>query len=145
MNKQKEVYIQNRKVRYDYHFIDEYEAGIQLLGSEVKSIKSNRVSMVDCFCYFENGELLVKGLNLTPIDENYVHEPLRIRKLLLHRKELNRLQKGLDTGITIVVTSIKSIKGKIKFNIALARGKKEWDKRETIKAREADRQIKENC
>ena len=145
MDKQKDVFIQNRKARYDYHFIDEYEAGIQLLGSEVKSIKSNRVSMVDCFCYFDNGELLVKGLNLTPIDENYVHEPLRVRKLLLHRKELNRLEKGLDTGITIVVTSIKSVKGRIKFNIALARGKKEWDKRETIKAREADRQIKENC
>ena len=143
MDKQKEVYIQNRKVRYDYHFIDEYEAGIQLLGSEVKSIKSNRVSMVDCFCYFENGELLVKGLNLTPIDENYVHEPLRVRKLLLHRKELNRLEKGLDTGITIVVTCIKSVRGKIKVKIALARGKKDWDKRETIKAREADRQMKE--
>ena len=145
MDKQKEVFIQNRQARSDSHFIDEYEAGVQLLGSEVKSIKANRVSMVDCFCYFENGELLVKGLNLTPIDENYVHEPLRVRKLLLHRKELNRLEKGLDTGITIVVTSIKSIKGRIKFNIALARGKKEWDKRETIKAREADRQIKENC
>jgi SsrA-binding protein len=89
--------------------------------------------------------LLIKGLNITPIDENYVHEPLRVRKLLLHRKELNKLEKGLTTGITIVVTCIKSVKGKIKFKIALAHGKKDWDKRETIKAREADRQIKENC
>jgi SsrA-binding protein len=145
MDKQTDVYIQNRKARYNYHFIDEYEAGVQLLGSEVKSIKAGRVSMADCFCYFDNSELLIKGLNITPIDENYVHEPLRVRKLLLHRKELNKLEKGLTTGITIVVTCIKSVKGKIKFKIALAHGKKDWDKRETIKAREADRQIKENC
>jgi|688.fasta_scaffold41767_8 SsrA-binding protein len=140
---EKAVNIQHRKARYDYHFIEEYIAGPQLTGSEVKSIRDSRVSLVDNFCYFENGELWARGINITPIDQNYVHEPLRPRKLLLHRKELNRLEKGLIQGVTIVVTAIfTTAKGRIKFKIALCRGKKDYDKRETIKQREAEREMK---
>jgi SsrA-binding protein len=136
--------IENRKARYEYHFLEEYEAGVVLLGSEVKSIKDGRVSMVDAFCYFDKGELLVKDLNLTPIDENYVHEPKRVRKLLLHRREINSLNRNMAPGRTIILTRIKTANGKIKFCIALAQGKKEYDKREAIKKREADREIKQN-
>jgi SsrA-binding protein len=139
---EKAVNIQNRKARYDYHFIEEYIAGAQLSGSEVKSIRAGRVSLVDNFCWFEDGELFAKSVNITPVDSNYVHEPLRSRKLLLHRKELNRLQKGMSPGITIVVTSIfTTAKGRIKFKIALCRGKKEYDKRQSIKEREINREI----
>jgi SsrA-binding protein len=140
---EKAVNIQYRKARYDYHFIEEYIAGAQLTGSEVKSIRDSRVSLVDNFCYFEKGELWAKGINITPIDQNYVHEPLRPRKLLLHRKELKRLEKELVQGITIVVIAVfTTAKGRIKFKIALCRGKKDYDKRETIKKREADREMK---
>jgi SsrA-binding protein len=142
---EKEVHIQNRKARYDYHFIEQYEAGIELLGTEVKSIKSGKVSLVDSFCMFDKGELFVKGVNITPVGQFFVHEPLRIRKLLLHRKELNKLEKNLLEGRTIVITSLKSVRGRIKCNIALAKGKKDYDKRETIKKREADRYVREEC
>ena len=140
---EKNINIENRKARYDYHFIEEYEAGAVLLGSEVKSIKDNRVSMVDSFCYFEKGELWVKALTVTPVDENYTHDPTRIRKLLLHRKQLNRLEKSMDKGVTIVVTRIKSVKGRIKFCIALAKGKKDYDKRQASKEKDAKREIRE--
>ena len=140
---EKAVNIQNRKARYDYHFIEEYIAGAQLTGSEVKSIRAGRVSLVDNYCWFEGGELFAKSVNITPVDENYVHEPIRPRKLLLHRKELNRLGKGMAPGITIVVTAIfTTAKGRIKFKIALCRGKKEYDKRQAIKA--IDLQAKNN-
>ena len=142
---EKEVHIQNRKARYDYHFIEQYVAGIELLGTEVKSIKSGKVSLVDSFCIFDKGELFVKGVNITPIGQFFVHEPLRIRKLLLHRKELNKLEKNLLEGRTIVITSLKSVRGRIKCCIALAQGKKEYDKRETIKKRESERYIREEC
>ena len=141
----KEVYIQNRKAKFDYHFLEQYEAGIELLGTEVKSIKAAKVSLVDSYCFFDNGELFVKSMNITPVDKSYVHEPMRIRKLLLHRKELRKLEKGLNDGITIVVTALKSVNGKIKCGIALAKGKKEYDKRETIKQRESDRYVREEC
>jgi SsrA-binding protein len=140
---EKAVNIQHRKARYDYHFLEEYIAGAQLTGSEVKSIRDGRVSLVDNFCWFENGELFAKSITITPIDANYVHEPQRPRKLLLHRKEINRLQKSLIPGTTIVVVAIfTTAKGRIKFKIALCRGKKDYDKRETIKQREADREMK---
>lgn len=138
---EKPVNIQNRKARYDYHFLEKYEAGVQLLGSEVKSIKAGRVTMIDSFCYFDNDELWCKGMTITPVDEHYVHEPLRTRKLLLHRKELNKLADSLDKGMTIVITNIYSINGKIKFGIALAKGKRDYDKRQSIKEREAQREI----
>jgi SsrA-binding protein len=138
----KAVNIENRKARYEYHFLEEYEVGVCLVGSEVKSIKDARVTMVDAFCYFDSGELFVKDLTITPIDKNYTHEPKRLRKLLLHRKQLTSLEKGLTVGKTIVLTRIKESNGKIKFCIALAQGKKDYDKRQTIKKREADREIK---
>ena len=141
----KEVYIQNRKAKFDYHFIEQYEAGIVLFGTEVKSIKAAKVSLVDSYCFFDNGELFIKGMNITPVDKAFVHEPLRLRKLLLHRKELRKLEKNLTEGTTIVVTHLKTINGKIKCGIALAKGKKDYDKREAIKKRESERYVREEC
>lgn len=140
---EKAVNIQNRKARHDYTFIEEYEAGVILLGSEAKSIKAGKISLVDAYCYFNKGELWLKSMTITPVDQNYVHEPQRLRKLLLHRHQLNSLQKNLVTGATIIVTHIKSVKGRIKICIALARGKKDYDKREDAKKREAQREMRQ--
>jgi len=136
------VSIVNRKAKFDYHFLETYTAGICLLGSEVKAIRDSRASMVDAFCFFIDGELWLKSLSITPGLNSFQHEPLRDRKLLLKKKELKRLGKSLDKGITIIPTRIfTSERNMIKVEIALAKGKKSYDKRETIKAREAEREI----
>ena len=138
------IYIKNRKASFDYFFIEEYTAGLQLLGSEVKSIASGKVSMVDAFCYIEKDEIYIKGLNISPLG-NFSHEPLRVKKLLLKKKEISKLIKGVSHGITIVpVLIFTSQRGKIKIKIALSRGKKNYDKRLSIKERELSRELKKS-
>lgn len=135
--------IKNKKAYFEYFFIDDYIAGIQLVGSEVKSILEGKVSLVDSFCYFNNSELFLKGMNISQGKTSYTHEPLRDRKLLLNRKELDKLEHSLDKGMTIIVKRIFSNeRNLIKVDISLSKGKKLYDKRETIKKREADRQLK---
>ena len=137
------VYIKNRKASYDFFFIRDLVAGIQLYGTEVKSIRNGKVSLVDSYCYFDSNELYVKGMNIAPMTEAFSHEPLRNRKLLLKRKELNKLQKELEKGMTIIVKNIfTNERDFIKVEIALARGKKNYDKRESIKEREIERDLK---
>jgi len=140
--KRKKVYIENRKAKFDYEFLEVLTAGLLLQGSEVKSIREGRVTMTDSFCYFNQGELWTKNLELTPTVEHYAHEPKRPRKLLLKKKELRSLSKNLVQGTTIVIIAIEEIRGRLKAKIALARGKKDYDKREAIKARETAREIK---
>jgi len=138
----KNIHIKNRKASFDYFFIEEYTAGIQLFGSKVKSIAAGKVSMVDAFCYLEKNELYIKGLNISPMGD-FSPDSLRVRKLLLKRKELNKLERGLDQGITIVPTLIFSNeRGKIKLKVSLAKGKKNYDKRNSIKERELSKEIK---
>jgi SsrA-binding protein len=133
--------IQNRKASYDYFFIKSYVAGIQLVGSEVKSIREGKVSLVDAYCYFKEEELYIRSMNIS-ILENAQHDPLRDRKLLLTRHELESLRKGIDKGVTIIVKRIFSNpRGLIKAEIALAKGKKNYDKRQSIKERETKREI----
>lgn len=136
-----EVRIENRKAKFDYEFIDKYVAGIVLKGSEVKSIREGRVSLVDTFCSFVQYELWVYGMTITPIRDG-MHEGNTPRKLLLKKAELNRLNKDLREGMTIVITRMFTVNGRIKAEVALARGKKLYDKRETIKARDIDRDTK---
>jgi SsrA-binding protein len=138
------IYIKNRKASFDYFFIEEYTAGLQLLGSEVKSIASGKVSMVDAFCYIEKNEIYIKGLNISPLG-NFSHEPLRVKKLLLKKKEITKLIKGISHGITIVpVLIFTNQRGRIKIKIALSRGKKNYDKRVSIKERELSRELKKS-
>ena len=134
--------IENRKARFDYHIEEVFTAGISLLGTEVKSIKEGKASLVDSFCFFTKQSLIVKGMNVSVKKNSFQHEPLRERTLLLKRKELDKLQKGLDKGYSIVPLQMYVLEGWIKIDIALVRGKKEWDKRQTIKEREAKREIK---
>ena len=137
------VSIFNRKAKFDYEFIDKYTAGICLVGSEVKAIRDSRVSMVDSFCFFIENELWIKNAIITPGLNSFQHEPARDRKLLLKRKELKKLKGALDPGLTIIPIRIfTSERNVIKVEIALCKGKKNYDKRQTIKERDIEREIR---
>ena len=139
------INIRNKKASFDYEFLDTYTAGIVLTGTEIKSIRAGKAGLVDSFCLFERGELWAKGIH---INEYFYgsynnHIPSRDRKLLLTKKELRKLERGLATpGTTIVPTSLFiNERGLAKVKIALAKGKKEYDKRESIKEKDMKRYI----
>jgi SsrA-binding protein len=136
--------IRNKKASHDYEFIEKYTAGIILTGTEIKSIRLGKASIVDTFCYFRNNELWVRNMQVAEYaNRGYSnHDPAWDRKLLLNQKELRKLErKTRERGFTIVATRLFiSDSGYAKLNIALARGKKEYDKRETIKNRDTLRQ-----
>lgn len=137
--------IVNKKARFDYEFIRTETAGIQLTGSEVKAIIDGKISLVDSFCVFINDELFLIGSNIPGNNTAYSHEPIRNRKLLLKRRELNKLQRDLIKGLTIVPYKLfKNERGIFKLEIALAKGKKTHDKRNAIKERDIDREISKN-
>jgi SsrA-binding protein len=131
----------NKKVRFEYEFLRTEVAGIQLLGSEVKAIKDNKISMGESYCVFHNGELYVKNINISGNGTAYSHEPTRDRKLLLRKSELLKLQKDLVKGLAIVPYKLfKNERGNYKLEIVLGRGKKLHDKRNTIKERDISRE-----
>ena len=137
--------IVNRKARFEYTFIDTYTAGICLFGTEVKAIKGGKASMVDTYCIFDKGELWVKGLGITPGSGSFQHEALRDKKLLLRKKELRKLGSSLDKGLTIIPVKIfVDERNRLKMEIALAKGKKLYDKRESIKERDVERDLRRN-
>ena len=137
------VNIVNKKVKFEYFFVDTFVVGIKLQGSEVKSISEMKVSMTDTYCYFKNGELYVKGLNIVSSNVSYGHEPMRERKLLMKKKELRKLESELINGLTIVPYRLyRNETGLIKMEIVLAKGKKLWDKRDSIKERDINRDLK---
>lgn len=139
----KSINIINKKAKFEYEFLQTEVCGIQLLGSEVKSIRQGKVSISEGYCYFKDGELFVKGMNISDYGFGSFHETVRDRKLLLKRKELNGLETKLINGLTIVPYRVfLNDKGLIKMEIALAKGKKIHDKRETIKNRDIDRDMK---
>lgn len=139
------VNIENRRAKFDYQFLDTFTAGLVLRGTEIKSIREGRAGLADSYCYFKNDELYVKNFHIAEYDNAsfYTHEPLRERKLLLSRMELNKLlRKVKDQGLTIIpVKLFISDKGFAKLNIALAKGKKEFDKRDDIKKRDIEREM----
>ena len=133
----------NRKARHDYEILDSIEAGMQLLGTEVKSLRENAVTFGDAFCYFSGKELFVKNLRISPWN-NSIHDPDRDKKLLLKSRELLRLKKELINGLTIIPLDIyTNKKGLFKVKIGLAKGKKNWDKRETTKQRDIERDLRQ--
>ena len=136
----------NRKALYDYFIVERFEAGIMLTGSEVKSIRSGRANLRDSYVQVKNGELWLLDAHIAPYDQasRENHEPRRDRKLLMHRKEINRLeQKAQAKGYTIVPLKMYfSDNNRVKVEIALAQGKKMYDKREAISKRESDRQMR---
>ncbi|HBS85175.1 MAG: SsrA-binding protein [Bacteroidetes bacterium GWF2_38_335] len=135
----------NKKAYFEYEFIDRYTAGIVLTGTEIKSIRDGKVSFTDAYCLFENRELWLRGLHISEYKEGSYnnHLPKRERKLLLNRRELNKLEgKIKEKGLTIIpIILFIGDKGLAKMEIALARGKAEFDKRESIKKKDSDREI----
>ena len=133
------INIVNRSARFEYELIDTYSAGIMLTGVEVKFIRNGRLSFVDSFCSIQNGELFMKNVSISGIGNDDIK---RDRKLLLKKKEINKILKNLDKGLTIVPIRIYTNERSIfKVDIALARGKKLYDKRDSIKKRDMDREI----
>ena len=139
------VQVTNRRASFDYEFLETYTAGICLVGTEIKSIRAGKVSLQDAFCYFVDGELYVKGMNIALYHWGSwgQHEPARDRKLLLNRKELRHLAQAVKTkGLTIVAVKLfVSDNGYAKLVIALAKGKKEYDKRQSIKEKDLRREM----
>jgi SsrA-binding protein len=136
---------ENRKALHDYHILETFEAGVVLQGTEVKAIREGRVNLRDSFARLENGEVFVYNVHISPYSHRgYAdHEPTRKRKLLLHRQEIRKLiGKTVERGMTLVPVRMYFKKGRVKVAISLAKGKKEYDKRETIKRREADRETR---
>jgi SsrA-binding protein len=134
----------NKKARHDYHLSDEVEAGIVLTGTEVKSIREGRVTIKDAYAEIKNGEVFLRQLHINPYTFAYYdnHDPLRSRKLLLHKYEIKRMiVKTKERGFTIIPLKIYFKNGKVKVQIALAKGKKLYDKRESIKEREVNREL----
>src|SRR6202790_802624 len=136
---------ENRKALHDYHLLETFEAGVLLLGTEVKAIREGRVNLRDSFARVEGGEVYLYNVNISPYSHRgYAdHEPLRRRKLLLHRDEIRKLiGKTVEKGMTLVPTRMYFKKGRVKVAVSLAKGKKDYDKRETIKRREAERETR---
>lgn len=139
------IEVKNRKAGFEYHLLDTFECGMVLMGSEIKSIRNNGATIGEAFCQFVGNDLVVRGMQINPWGTNphYVHEPKRDRKLLLHHKELEKLRRKLrDTGMTIVPTRLYiAPNGFAKLEIALAKGKKTFDKRESLKAKDVKRDM----
>lgn len=136
---------ENRKAFHDYHILETYEAGMVLLGTEVKSIREGRVNLRDSFARIDKGEVWLHNVNISAYSHRgYAdHEPLRQRKLLLRRDEIRKLiGKTTEKGMTLVPLRLYFKDGRVKAAIGLARGKKDYDKRETIKRRETDRETR---
>ncbi len=139
------IHIVNKKAKCEYFFERTENAGMVLIGSEVKAIRNGKCSLVDAFCSFENGELFIRGMNIPNEGNAFSHDPTRSRKLLLKRKELNKLEKDLVKGLTIIPYRIfENDYGLLKIEISLAKGKKLYDKRNTIKERDLDREQKKD-
>lgn len=141
----KSVEIKNKRAKFDYEWLDTYTAGIQLVGTEVKSIRMGKASIAEAYCYMSEGEMFIKGMNVTEWSHGNIfnHDPIRERKLLLSKRELEKIDKALkDQGITVVPTKLFiSEKGWIKLNIAVAKGKKNYDKRQSLKEKDAKRDL----
>ncbi len=134
----------NRKARYDYHIEETFETGVVLLGSEVKSIRQGRANLRDGYAAFSGGELFLHNCHISPYEQasQFNLDPLRPRKLLMRRSEIERLRGKVEQkGLTLVPLSLYLKGPHVKVNLALARGKKEYDRRDDIKEREADREV----
>ena len=139
------INVRNKRATFDYEILEEYVAGVVLVGTEIKSIRMGKVSMVDSYCYFDRGELWIRGVNITEYSWGSCnnHVPKRDRKLLLNRKELNKIQRALqDRGLTVVgLRLFLNERGLAKVVVGLARGRKAYDKREYLKENDAKREM----
>ncbi len=135
---------QNKKARHDYFIEETYEAGIELFGTEVKSIRQGRVNLKDSWCSIDKGEIFVNGMHISPYEQGNIfnRDPVRVRKLLMHKKEINRLYGVVkQTGYSLIPISLYFKDSRVKLQVGLCRGKKLYDKREDMAKRSAKRDI----
>lgn len=135
---------QNKKAYHDFFILDTYEAGIELKGTEIKSVRKGSVNLKDSFIRIKNDEAFIENMHIAPYEQGnrFNHEPLRTRKLLLHKKQIKKLQKEVkENGLTIVPTKLYFNTSKLKVEVVLARGKKLYDKRQDLKEKDSKRDI----
>ena len=144
MNEKSRTDAQNKKAYHDYFVLEEYEAGIELFGTEVKSIRQGRVNLKDAWCSIDNGEIFVNGMHISPYEQGNIfnRDPLRKKKLLMHKKEIHKLYGTIkQQGLTLIPLSVYFNKGKAKIKVGLCKGKKIYDKRDVAAKKEANRSI----
>ena len=136
--------VRNRRARFEYELGDTFEAGVALIGSEIKMLRMGQADLGDSWCAIEQGEAWLKGVNIPVMSgAAFGHEAKRVRKLLLHRNEIEQIQRALTRdGMTVAATRLYFKDGRVKVELALAKGKKQADKRETVKEREAEREAR---
>ena len=138
------LFAKNRKAYHDYHIEEKYEVGMVLTGTEVKSIRSGKANLKESYARIEDGEVFIHSMHISPYEQGnrFNHEPLRKRKLLMNRREINRLiGVTREKGYTLIPTLLYEKKGLVKMELALARGKKEYDKRDALATKEAKREV----
>lgn len=143
-DKNNRVIARNRKALHDYEILERIEAGIVLMGSEIKSIRAGKITIGDGFAQYENGEIWLKNVHISPYEEAGVwgHEPMRPRKLLLHKKEIAQLYRRVqEKGYTLIPLQVYLKDGRAKIELGLARGKKQYDKRDSLRQKEDKRRI----
>ena len=143
-NEEKQIVAQNKKARHDYFVLETYEAGIELFGTEVKSIRKGRLNLKDSWCSIDDGEIFVKGMHISPYEQGNIfnRDPMRVRKLLMHRREINRLfGVTKQQGLTLIPLSVYFLKGRAKLEVGLCKGKKNYDKRDVAAKKDAQRDI----
>lgn len=143
-NKQNKLITNNRRARYEYGILETLETGIALKGTEVKSIRQGSLSLSESYVVVRNGELFLVGAHIAPYEQahQFNHDPVRDRKLLAHKSQIRKLEAAVQQkGMTLVPTKAYFVRGKVKLEIAIARGKKLYDKRQTIRDREVARDV----
>ena len=141
---ERQVVAQNKKARHDYFVLETYEAGIELFGTEVKSIRKGRINLKDSWCSIDAGEIFVNGMHISHYEQGNIfnRDPMRVKRLLMHKKEINRLLGVTkQQGLTLIPLSVYFLKGRAKLEVGLCKGKKNYDKRETLAKRDAQRDI----
>lgn len=140
-----DIVIRNKKASHDYEFIEKYIAGIKLTGTEIKSIRLGKAALTDSFCVVRNNELFIKGMHISEYWWGNLnnHDPMRERKLLLTKREIKKIERKVrETGLTIIVLKVFiNDRGLAKAEIAISKGKKEYDKRETLKRKDTEREM----
>ncbi len=140
----KQSVARNPKATHDYHILETWETGIVLTGTEVKSLRNGKASIKEAYARVHNGEVFLEGMNITPYEQGnrYNHDPVRARKLLLHRREIEKMIGAVEQrGLTLVPLELYFLRGRAKVALALGKGKKQHDKRETIKRKVMEREV----
>lgn len=143
---EKGILARNRRATHDYFIEEKYEAGLSLVGTEVKSLRQGKANLQEAFCTIKDGEVFIEGMHISPYEQGNIFnvDPLRTRKLLLHKSEIRRLQRDIQQkGFTLIPLKAYLSRGRVKLEIATARGKKLYDKRESIAKRDSDRRLQQ--